>query len=65
MEINAQEIIDKLTNDYAKLYSKNVVMEFQIEALQEQNQTLAAERDGYKEELRSRDETFEGEVVGG
>ena len=41
MEINAQDVIDRLSSKLAKLEAEKAVLEVQVEALQEENANLS------------------------
>lgn len=62
MEINAQEVIDKLSSKIAKLEAEKAVLEVQVEALQSENhnikQQLPMDMPGEK------GNPVEGEVIG-
>lgn len=62
MEINAQEVIDRLSRKLAKAEAEKTVMEVQIETLQEENANLSAQipRDTPGEKSNP----IEGEVIG-
>ena len=61
MEINAQEVIDRLSRKLAKVEAEKTVMEVQIETLQEENANLSAQ---IQSQDQSASEPLEGEVIG-
>lgn len=61
MEINAQEVINRLSQKLAKLEAEKVVMEVQIETLQEENANLSAQ---IPRDTEVKSEPVEGEVIG-
>lgn len=61
MEINAQEVIDRLSRKLAKAESEKTVMEVQIEALQNENANLSAQIENHDVNVEA---PVEGEVVG-
>lgn len=61
MEINAQEVIDRLSRKLAKAEAEKIVMEVQIETLQEENANLSAQ---IQSQTQSASEPVEGEVIG-
>lgn len=62
MEINAQDVIDKLSSKLAKAEAEKAVLEVQVEALQEQNQML--EQQIPRDMPGETGNPVEGEVVG-
>lgn len=58
MEINAQEIIDRLTSKIARLERDKVVLEVQVETLQAHLEQATQDSPGEKED------PLEGEVIG-
>ena len=62
MEINAQDVIDRLSSKLAKLEAEKAVLEVQVEALQEQNQML--QQQVSQDEPGSKSNPVEGEVIG-
>lgn len=61
MEINAQEVIDRLSRKLAKLEAEKTVMEVQIEALQTENAKLSAQM---PKDTEAGEGPVEGEVIG-
>lgn len=60
MEINAQEVIDRLSGKLAKLEAEKAVLEVQVEALQTENANLS----GQIENNRANAEApVEGELI--
>lgn len=61
MEINAQDVIDKLSSKLAKVEAEKAVLEVQVEALQNHAEQLASQipRDEPQAE-----QPIQGEVVG-
>lgn len=62
MEINAQEVIDRLSRKLAKAEAEKTVMEVQIETLQEENANLSAQ---IPRDTEVKSDPIEGEVIGG
>lgn len=61
MEINAQEVIDRLSRKLAKVEAEKTVMEVQIETLQVENANLSAQILG---DTEVKSDPIEGEVIG-
>ena len=61
MEINAQDVIDKLSGKLAKLEAEKAVLEVQVEALQTENANLSAQIEGNRANAEG---PIEGEVIG-
>ena len=61
MEINAQEVIDKLSGKLAKLEAEKAVLEVQVEALQNENANLSAQ---IPRDTEVKSDPLEGEVIG-
>ena len=61
MEINAQEVIDRLSRKLAKVEAEKTVMEVQIETLQEKNANLSAQ---IPRDREAKSDPLEGEVIG-
>lgn len=61
MEINAQEVIDRLSRKLAKAEAEKTVMEVQIETLQEENANLSAQ---IPRDTEVKSDPIEGEVIG-
>lgn len=61
MEINAQEVIDRLSRKLAKAEAEKTVMEVQIETLQEENANLSAQ---IPRDTEVKSDPLEGEVIG-
>lgn len=62
MEINAQEVIDRLSNKLAKLEAEKTVMEVQLEMLQSENSRLSAQ---IPRDNDYGDAPYEGELIDG
>lgn len=62
MEINAQEVIDRLSRKLAKTEAEKTVMEVQIETLQEENANLSAQIQ--RDTPGEKSNPIEGEVIG-
>lgn len=60
MEINAQEVINRLSRKFAKAEAEKTVMEVQIEALQTENENLSAKISEYV----TNSNPVDGEVIG-
>ena len=60
MEINAQDVISRLSQKIGTLESEKTVMQIQIEMLQQQNESLAPQASDFE----TKEEPLEGEVVG-
>lgn len=63
MEINAQEVIDKLSGKLAKLEAEKAVLEVQVEALQERVHLL--EQQIPQDEPGAKGNPVEGELIDG
>lgn len=61
MEINAQEVIDRLSAKLAKSEAEKVVLEVQVETLQNENANLSAQIENYDVNVEA---PVEGEVIG-
>lgn len=61
MEINAQEVIDRLSRKLAKAEAEKTVMEVQIETLQVENANLSAQ---IPRDTEVKSDPLEGEVIG-
>lgn len=61
MEINAQEVIDRLSRKLAKAEAEKTVMEVQIEVLQNENTNLSAQ---IPRDTEVKSDPIEGEVIG-
>ena len=61
MEINAQEVISRLSQKIGTLESEKTVMQVQIEMLQDENANLSAQIPG---DVEPEDAPLEGEVIG-
>ena len=62
MEINAQDVIDKLSSKLAKAEAEKAVLEVQVEALQAHNQSL--EQQIPRDMPGEKGSPIEGEVIG-
>lgn len=60
MEINAQEVIDRLSAKLAKSEAEKVVLEVQVETLQNENANLSAQIPG---DTEVKSDPIEGEVI--
>lgn len=61
MEINAQDVIDRLSGKLAKLEAEKAVLEVQVEALQTENADLSAQ---IPVDTEVKSDPLEGEVIG-
>lgn len=61
MEINAQEVIDRLSAKLAKSEAEKVVLEVQVETLQNENANLSAQIENHDANVEA---PVEGEVIG-
>lgn len=61
MEINAQEVISRLSQKIGTLESEKTVMQVQIEMLQDENTNLSAQA---SVDVESADAPLEGDLVG-
>lgn len=61
MEINAQEVIDRLSAKLAKSEAEKVVLEVQVETLQNENAKLSAQIENHDVNVEA---PVEGEVIG-
>ena len=61
MEINAQEVIDRLSSRLAKAEAEKAVLEVQVEALQTENANLSAQ---IPRDTEVKSDPLEGEVIG-
>lgn len=61
MEINAQEVIDRLSAKLAKSEAEKVVLEVQVETLQNENANLSAQ---IPKDTEAGEGPIEGEVIG-
>lgn len=61
MEINAQDVIDKLSGKLAKLEGEKAVLEVQVEALQTENANLSGQLPG---DTEVKSDPVEGEIIG-
>lgn len=61
MEINAQDVIDRLSRKLAKAEAEKTVMEVQVETLQEENANLFSQIQSKDQKLA---DPIEGEVIG-
>lgn len=61
MEINAQDVIDRLSTKLAKLEAEKAVLEVQVEALQTENANLSGQ---IPRDTEVKSDPIEGEVIG-
>ena len=61
MEINAQDVINKLTRKIASLEGEKAVLEVQVEALQTENANLSGQIESNRANAEG---PVEGEVIG-
>ena len=61
MEINAQEVIDRLSSKLAKAEAGKAVLEVQVEVLQTENANLSAQ---IPRDTEVKSDPLEGEVIG-
>ena len=61
MEINAQDVIDRLSGKLAKLEAEKVVLEVQVEALQTENANLSGQ---IESDRAGAEGPVEGELIG-
>ena len=61
MEINAQEVIDRLSRKLAKAEADKTVLEVQVETLQTENASLSAQ---IPRDTEVKSDPLEGEVIG-
>lgn len=61
MEINAQDVINKLSQKLAKLEAEKAVLEVQVDTLQSENANLSAQ---IPRDTEVKSDPLEGEVIG-
>lgn len=61
MEINAQDVINRLSSKLAKAEAEKAVLEVQVEALQTENANLSAQIENHDANVEA---PVEGEVIG-
>lgn len=61
MEINAQDVIDRLSGKLAKLEAEKAVLEVQAQALQTENANLSAQ---IPRDTEVESDSIEGEIIG-